>query len=261
MFNNQEILDVAGFNKEAARYSLYWDLMVVTAVILLFAGVIPLSNSLMVGDWDFFIDWRDRQYWPLVWPTVAIWYPVALQAIFWENFRVPIGATVGAVLLLLPCWLIRWGQWHEFANYPMSMIMPGQVVAGALILDGMLLVFRHFLFTAIVGGFLFGSTFYFVNFGPIAGFFQPVEHMGSVAPVSDVIGYSFPRSATPEYIRIVERSTLRTFGDTTVFYTAAFAGWLCVIMYLIWWKIGAWFGQTTFFPNYGWVKSSMGLKN
>ncbi len=261
MFNNKEVLEYAGFGKMASRYSMYWDLIVVTAIILLFGSVIPLSVMLMVGDWDFFIDWRDRQFWPLVFPIVTIWYSAALAGIFWENFRLPIGATVGAVLLLLPVWLSRWGTWHLFNNYPMSMVTPTQVISGALILDGCMLVFRHYVFTAIVGGFLYGFTFYFANFGPMAGFFQPVEHQGAIAPVADMVGYAFPRSATPEYIRIVERSTLRTFGDTTVFYTASFAGYVCVLMYLIWWKIGNWFAQATFFPNASWIKSSVGLKD
>ena len=261
MFNNKEVLEYAGFGKTAARYSMYWDMIVVAAVILLFMAVIPISTTLMVGDWDFFIDWRDRQYWPLVFPVVAIWYCAALGAAFWEGFRLPIGGTVAAVLLLLGFWLPRYVNWHLFANYPFSMVTPTQIIAGGLMLDGALLIFRHYLPTAIVGGFLFGFCFYFANYGPIAGFFQPVEHQGSIAPVADMIGYTYVRSGTPEYIRIVERSTLRTFGDTTVFYTAAFAGYLCILMYLIWWKIGSWFTQTTFYPNASWVKDSLGLKD
>jgi len=259
MFNNKEVLEFAGFNKEAARYSMYWDIMVVAAVVMLFFAIIPFSFTLMAGDWDFYIDWRDRQFWPLIIPIVAIWYPAALGAIFWENFRLPIGGTVGALLLLLGSWLARWGSWYAFGNYPMNLITPNQIVAGGLILDGCLMIFRHFLPTAIFGGFLFGFTFYFANYGPIAGMFVPVEHLGSIAPVADVIGYTYPRVTTPEYLRIVERSTLRTFGDSTVYYTAAFAGWLCVIMYLVWWYIGRFFAQATFFPNFGWVKDSVGL--
>ena len=259
MFNNKEILEFAGFNREAARYSMYWDIMVVTAVILLFLAIIPFSFILMAGDWDFYIDWRDRQFWPLIVPVMGIWYAAAPGAIFWENFRLPIGGTVAGVLMFLTIWLSRWGNWYMFGNYPMSMITPNQFIAGGLILDGTLMIFRHFVPTAIVGGFLYGFTFYFANYGPIAGFFQPVEHMGTIAPVADVIGYTYPRSTTPEYLRVIERSTLRTFGDNTVYYTAAFAGWICVIMYFIWWYIGRWFAQATFFPNFGWIKRSVGI--
>ena len=260
MFNNQEVLKAVGFNREASWYSMYWDVLVVTAVILLFAAIIPFSYILMVGDWDFWIDWRDRQFWPLVTPVVFIWYAAALSGIFWENFRLPIGATVGCVLLLLPVWLARWGMWHTFNYYPLSMITPAQCISGGLILDGMLLITRHYLATAVFGGFLFGFTFYFANFGPIAGFFQPVEHMGSVASVADVVGFTFPRTATPEYLRMIEHSTLRTFGDWTVYYTASFAGYVCVLNFMIWWKIGAWFARPTFLPQFSWVKKEMGLK-
>ncbi len=261
MFNNQQVLEAAGFNKEAAWYSMIFDIIVVVAVVLLFGGVIALHCQLLAGDWDFFIDWRDRQYWPLVYPIVAIMFPAALAAVFWENFRLPIGATVGATLLVLSVWLMRWGAWHEFASYPFSMITPAQTITGALILDGLLLVFRNPLAVGILGGFLYGFVFYLVNYAPIAAYFLPVEHMGSVASVADMIGYSFPRSTTPEYIRIVEKGTLRTFGDTTVWYTSAFSGFICIFMYLIWWRMGLWFAQTTFFPNHPRVKAAMGLKD
>ncbi len=261
MFNNQQVLEAAGFSKDAARYSMFFDIIVVVAVVLLFGGVIALHCQLLAGDWDFFIDWRDRQFWPLIYPIVAIMFPAALAAVFWENFRLPIGATVGATLLVLSVWLMRWGAWHEFANYPFSMITPAQTVTGGLILDGLLLVFRNYLFVGIFGGFLYGFVFYFVNYAPIMPYYLPVEHMGSVASVADMIGYTFPRSTTPEYIRIVERGTLRTFGDTTVWYTAAFSGFICIFTYLIWWHMGLWFAQTTFFANYTKVKSAMGLKD
>ena len=46
---------------ESARVSRTFDVLVVVAVILLFMGAIHLHMELLVGDWDMFIDWKDRQ--------------------------------------------------------------------------------------------------------------------------------------------------------------------------------------------------------
>ncbi|MFO1353084.1 MAG: methane monooxygenase/ammonia monooxygenase subunit A [Gammaproteobacteria bacterium] len=63
---NRQVLEAAGLAPEAARLSRIWDFLVVAAVILLFMGAIHLHVMLTVGDWDMFIDWKDRQFWVLV---------------------------------------------------------------------------------------------------------------------------------------------------------------------------------------------------
>ena len=64
--NSREILAVAGLPPEGAKLSRFWDWFVVAAVALLFMGAIHLHVMLTVGDWDMFIDWKDRQFWVLV---------------------------------------------------------------------------------------------------------------------------------------------------------------------------------------------------
>jgi methane/ammonia monooxygenase subunit A len=49
----------------------------------------------------------------------------------------------------------------------------------------------------------------------------------------------YVRSATPEYIRIVERGTLRTFGRDVTPVSSFFAGFISGIIYL-WW---VWMGK------------------
>ena len=66
--NSREILAVSGLPPEAATLSRIWEGFVVAAVALLFMGAIHLHVMLTVGDWDMFIDWKDRQYWVLVAP-------------------------------------------------------------------------------------------------------------------------------------------------------------------------------------------------
>jgi methane/ammonia monooxygenase subunit A len=219
--NSREILSVAGLSPEAAKLSRIWDWCVVSAVILLFMGAIHLHVMLTVGDWDMFVDWKDRQFWVLVTPISMIMIPAALQGIFWHFFRLPIGATIGAVLLLVATWITRWVGWHIWGHFPFSMGVPATMIAGALALDAILLIVRNALLTATFGGVAFAVLFYPSNWAALAAYFLPVEHQGMVASVADMIGYVFPRSGTPEYIRIIERGTLRTFEGTSVWVSSA----------------------------------------
>lgn len=254
------VIGVSGLSPEAAKYSRIFDFLVVAAVITLFAGAIHLHVMLTVGDWDMYIDWKDRQYWPLVMPISMIMFPAALQAIFWINFRLPIGATVGATVLLLTTWLGRYANWWLWTGFPFTEGVPSQVIAGAILMDIALIVLRNGLFTSIFGGFAFGFVFWPSNYSALAPFYLPVEHQGMVASLADMIGYTFPRSNMPEYLRIIERGTLRTFGTSVSWVSAAFAGFICIFMHQLWWQFGVFASQATFLKNSDAVKSFMGVK-
>lgn len=258
---NRAVLDAAGLAPESARLSRIWDWFVVAAVILLFMGAIHLHVLLTVGDWDMFIDWKDRQFWVLVTPVSMIMIPAALQGVFWHYFRLPIGATVGAVVLILATWITRYVGWHLWGYFPFSMNIPGHMLASALALDLTLLIVRNPLLTATFGGFLFATVFYPSNYASLAPYYVPIEHMGMVASAADMIGYTFPRSGTPEYIRIIERGTLRTFEGTSIWVSTAFAGFICIFMHMIWWRIGMAFSTQKFVPNSAKMKSMMGVRD
>jgi len=257
--NSRAILDVAGLSPDAARLSRIWDWCVVVAVALLFMGAIHLHVMLTVGDWDMFVDWKDRQFWVLVTPVSMIMIPAALQAVFWHYFRLPIGATLGAVLLLVATWITRLVAWHWWGYFPFSMSVPAEMVAGALALDAILLIVRNPLLTGLFGGMAFAVLFYPSNWASLAAYFLPVEHQGMVASVADMIGYAFPRSGTPEYIRMIERGTLRTFEGTSVWVSSFFAGFVCIFMHMLWWRIGLAFSTQKFVANSKMVRRMMGL--
>jgi len=257
---NRAVLDAAGLPPEAARLSRIWDWLVVTAVILLFMGAIHLHVMLTIGDWDMFIDWKDRQYWVLVTPISMIMIPAALQAVFWHYFRLPIGATVGAVVLFLATCITRWIGWHVWGYFPFSMTIPATMLAGAVALDLVLLIVRNSLLAATFGGFLFAVLFFPSNYASLAPYYVPIEHMGMVASAADMIGYTFPRSGTPEYIRIIERGTLRTFEGTSVWVSTAFAGFICIFMHMIWWRIGIAFSTQRFVGTSDKFKALVGLR-
>ncbi len=256
----ETVLGVSGLTPKAARLSRIFEMMVVAAVIMLFTGAIHLHVLLLAGDWDMFLDWKDRQFWPLLSPVVMIMFPAALQAIFWSYFRLPIGATVGATCLMLAVSISRPASFMWWTDYPLNLVLPAQMIAGAIVMDVMLLIFRNALFTAIFGGFAFAFLFYPSNYAIFAPFYVPVSHQGMMASMADLIGYSYPRSATPEYIRIIERGTLRTFGDSASWVSSLFAGFICIFMHYAWWKLGLVMSTMKFLPNNTKVMALMGAK-
>jgi methane/ammonia monooxygenase subunit A len=84
----------------------------ITAAFVVGAAA-DITKLLFAGDWDFWTDWKDRQWWPIISPFAFIIIPSALQYIQWLAWRFPTGATYTAVCMfasssgraLLP---IRW---------------------------------------------------------------------------------------------------------------------------------------------------------
>lgn len=236
--NDQAVLDVAEMSPKIAKWSRTLDVLVVIVAAFLIMSVSHIGFLLLAGDWDFFIDWKDRQYWIVITPVVTIMMAAAFQAIFWRLFRLPIGATASVLLFLLSVWIVRFHSWEGLAYFPLSLVVPATCLVGAIMLDAILVLTRSWLVTGAVGGVLFGLMFLPSNWVYLAPYFQPVEHMGQMTSLADLIGYTFPRAGTPEYIRIIERGTLRTFEDSANWVSAFFSGFLCVFTYFTFWWLG-----------------------
>jgi methane/ammonia monooxygenase subunit A len=61
--------------------------------VILFAvllGSFHIHYMLLAGDWDFWIDFKDRRMWPTVTLIVAMCFAAASQSFFWTRFRLPI---------------------------------------------------------------------------------------------------------------------------------------------------------------------------
>jgi methane/ammonia monooxygenase subunit A len=71
-----------------------------------------------------------------------------------------------------------------------------------------------------------------------------VAYPGNVMSVADLVGYYYVRTGTPEYIRMVEKGTLRTFGKDVAPVSAFFSGFICVLIYFWWHFVGRWFATT-----------------
>lgn len=233
---------------EHKRIYLIFDLLAIPAIFLVLAGAFHLHMMLTVGDWDFWSDWKDRRWWPLVMPISLIAFPAAIQYVLWDRFRIPIGATVCIAALMFGIWIARSLNFVTWAYYPINFVWPAIFFGMALLLDSALLLTRSFFWTGIVGGFLWGFLFYPTNWPILSAFRVPVEYAGTLMSVSDVQGFQYVRQATPEYLRIIEEGTLRTYADAVTPLTSLFAGFFSIVFYYLW----VWIGSL--FSGQKWVK-------
>jgi methane monooxygenase/ammonia monooxygenase subunit A len=71
-----------------------------------------------------------------------------------------------------------------------------------------------------------GLIFYPGNWPIIAPLHVPVEYNGMLMSIADIQGYNYVRTGTPEYIRMVEKGTLRTFGKDVAPVSAFFSAFM-----------------------------------
>lgn len=233
-------------SREIAKISRAFDYLMLVPVVLVLIGSFHLSIILTIGDWDFWLDWKDRQWWPLVTPLMGITFPAAVQYALWKHFRLPIGATVCVTALLLGEIVTRWFAYHLWTNYPINLVLPATLIPSALLLDFVLLASRSFFVTAILGAMLFAAVFYPANWPIFAPFHQTVEHNGTLMTLADVSGYSYIRPGVPEYLRIIERGVLRTYDSYATPLSAFCAAVLAVPMYGLWLGIGRLFSTVRY---------------
>jgi methane/ammonia monooxygenase subunit A len=100
--------------------------------------------------------------------------------------------------------------------------------------------------TAVAGGMAWGLLFYPGNWPVMAPLHVPVEYNGMMMTLADLQGYHYVRTGTPEYIRMVEKGTLRTFGKDVAPVSAFFSGFVSIIIYFLWHFFGRWFASTAF---------------
>mgnify|MGYP003388395909 FL=1 len=135
-----------------------------------------------------------------------------------------------------------------WAYFPLNMVVPAEIIPMALCLDAILIISRSLTVTGIIGSMVWGVIFYPANWALIAPFHVPIEYNGTMMSLADLIGYNYVRTGTPEYIRIIEEGTLRTFGEDVTPVSAFFAGFISVIAYFMWIGFGKVLSKTT------WVK-------
>ena len=84
----------------------------------------------------------------------------------------------------------------------------------------------------------FSIAFWVANSITLAPFLQPVSFMADILTVAGVQGVSYLRSATPEYLRMIEHGTLRSFLEETALVAILFGGTVATAGYWVGQAIG-----------------------
>ncbi|PYR36643.1 MAG: methane monooxygenase [Acidobacteria bacterium] len=215
-------------NKHYKWMDYKWDLVFWVTAVFVVGGAADITKLLFAGDWDFWTDWKDFQWWPVVTAFGTIIIPSALQYIQWAAWRFPTGATYTAVSLFLLSWLGRYTQWHIASAYPMNFVWPMSCVGAAILMDWTLMKTRSFVLTSLIGAPIWAFAVWAFNYVPLAPLLQPTNFMGHILTVSDVQGIVYIRSQTPEYLRLIERGALRSFLGETQYVALVFGATVAI---------------------------------
>ncbi len=210
-----------------------WDFMFWFTAAFVVAGAGDITRLLFAGDWDFWTDWKDRLWWMSITPFAAIIIPSALQYIQWRAWRFPTGATYTAVCVFIASWIGRFVQWHEFVHFPMNFIWPATWIPAAIVMDYVLLKSRSFILTSLIGGGAWTLFLWASNYVMLAPLLQPAQFMGHTLTVADVQGITYVRAQTPEYLRVIERGTLRSFLSETQYVAMVFGASVAIVGYWV----------------------------
>jgi len=231
---------------EAVSVSRTYDYVIIFVIFGVVCGGYHIHGMLTMGDWDFWSDWKDRRLWVTVYPIVMITFPAAIQASLWARYRIPFGATFAVLTILFGEWVNRYFNFWGWTYFPVNFVFPSQIIPSAIALDVVLMMSNSYLATAVVGGMAWGLLFYPSNWPQIAALHVPVEYNGMMMTLADLQGYHYVRTGTPEYIRMVEKGTLRTFGKDVAPVSAFFSAFMSILIYYIWHFFGNWFASTRF---------------
>jgi len=240
----RNLLDIKSLDNPIAmkQYRRFDGIVIIVLFSFLTLGVM-LQFALTAGDWDYWIDWRDRRWWPLVAPLSLLLFIGAFTYGIWVRLRLPIVATAVTLLLCLASWASRWANFYEFTYFPMSFVFPSTYIALGIILDCTLAMSRSIIGSAMFGASVFAALVYPLNWAFMAPYKVPVEFNGTLMSVADLMGYEYIRTTTPEYLRIIEESTLRTFGGSVTPLTAVFAAFVGILIYALFLYIGSWINK------------------
>jgi len=210
-----------------------WDFMFWFTAAFVVGAAADITRLLFAGDWDFWTDWKDRQWWMTVTPFATIIIPSALQYIQWRAWRFPTGATYTATCLFVAAWIGRAVQWHWFVNYPINFVWPATWIPAGILIDFLLLKTRSFIITSLLGAGIWTLVFWASNYTMLLPFLQPTNFIGHTLTVADVQGITYVRAQTPEYLRVIERGSLRTFLQEPQYVALAFGTTVAVGGYWI----------------------------
>lgn len=224
------------------------DWIVIASLVLIIGAASGFTLAVTMGDWEYWVDWKDRRFWPLIPPVLMMVFPAAILGITWTKLRIPFGATFAVLSYGLLKWVSLFVNFEMFAGFPMTMVWQSTFIPMAIVLDCIMVITGSVFVTGFVGAFLWGILMYPANWIMLAGFHEPILYNGELVTAADLLGYQYIRTGLPEYVRMIERSTLRSFADTVAPLTAVFAGFLCILVFYVSYAAG------TFLCRQNWVK-------
>lgn len=213
------------------KFGRKWDLLLIMVLIPAFAAIAHITHMLIIGDWDFWADWKDRQWWPFISPMVGIVIPAAAQYIIWRLLGIPGGATAAVVMLVLSQWASRIFTFSGWVYYPLAFVSPSTMIPMGIALDLVFLMTRSWVLTSIIGGLAWGLLFQPANLAITAGMWVPLVYSGEIMTVADAMGFEYLRTQAPSYLRIVEVGHLRAFIEQINIVTALTAGVASIAFY------------------------------
>lgn len=234
--------DKVGDKVAAALYGRKWDVLLILVLLPAFAAIAHITHMLIIGDWDFWADWKDRQWWPLLSPAVGIIIPAAAQYLLWRLLGIPGGATVTALLLVLAQWASRFFTFHMWVYFPLAFVSPATMIPMAIVLDAIFLLTRSFVLTSILGGLAWGALFQPANMVIFGAMWRPVDYHGELMTVADVMGFEYVRTQAPSYLRIVEEGHLRAFVESIGLVSAITAGIASILFYWVGYALARYVG-------------------
>ena len=141
------------------RMAKAFDVMLLLALCGFFTVIPHVSQMLYMGDWDFWVDWKDKLWWPIVGPASALLVTAVGHYLAWHYLRLPLGATFAAVFVLIGAWMSRIFSFYGLEYYPLNFVWPATTIPMALALDLILFWSRSYLVTSFIGGFCGASSF------------------------------------------------------------------------------------------------------
>lgn len=241
-----------GTTLPAALYGRKWDILLILVLLPAFAAIAHVTHMLIIGDWDFWADWKDRQWWPMLSPIVGIIIPATAQFALWRLLGIPGGATAATLMLVLAQWVSRFFTFHGWVYFPLAFVSPATMIPMGIALDVIFLLTRSFVMTSIIGGLVWGMLFQPANMAIFGAMWLPLNYHGELMTVADAMGFEYVRTQAPAYMRIVEEGHLRAFIGQIEIVTALTAGVGAIFFYWIGYGIAKFvaFGTSTvFFPT------------
>ena len=220
-------------HKEYKYIDRKWDAVFWISAAFIVGAACNITLLLFAGDWDFWTDWKDRVWWPILTPFALVIIGSALQYIQWLAWRFPTGMTYTGCCLWFLSTIGRWLQWGNFVNYPMNFVWGTTMVPAGIFADWVLMKTKSFIITSVLGSAVFAFAWWVSNYVLIAPYLQPAQWMDRILSVSDIQGIAYIRSQTPEYLRIVEHGTLRSFLGETQYVSIVFGMTVTVAGYWI----------------------------